>query len=145
VLRVLDAWSRKVVGSCIDRRRPPRWSTLRSAWPSSDGNRAMARSSTANTSQYSSWAFRRRIRGAGLAHSLGTIGVAFDNALVESFWAQMQTELLDTRRWRTRVELSSAIFDWIEAFHNRVRRHSALGMMSPVADKKINSQHANVA
>jgi putative transposase len=51
---------------------------------------------------------------------LGTIGDAFDNAMVESFWARMQTELLDTRRWRTRVELSSAIFDWIEAFYNRV-------------------------
>jgi transposase InsO family protein len=85
------------------------------------------------------------VRAGGLAHSLGTTGDAFDNAMIESFWGRMQTELLDTRKWRTRVELSSAIFDWIEAFYNRVRRHSALGMLSPVAYETLNHQHTNVA
>ena len=42
-------------------------------------------------------------------------------------WARMQTELLNTKRWKARVELSTAIFDWIEAFYNRTRRHSSLG------------------
>jgi len=69
--------------------------------------------------QYTSWTFSQRVRAAGLAHSLGTIGDAFDNAAVESFWARMQTELLDTRKWMTRVELSTAIFDWVEVFYNR--------------------------
>jgi putative transposase len=53
---------------------------------------------------------------AGLAHSIGTVGNAFDNAVVESFWACMQTELLTSKNWKTRLELSTAIFDWIEAF-----------------------------
>ena len=43
------------------------------------------------------------------------------------------------------VELSSAIFDWIEAFYNRTRQHSALGMLSPVASERLNNQHTNVA
>ena len=42
----------------------------------------------------------------------------------------MQTELLDRRRWRTRVELANAIFEDLELFHNRTRRHSALGMLT---------------
>jgi putative transposase len=72
-----------------------------------------------------------------LAHSLGTIGDAFDNAAVESFWARMQTELLDTRKWMTRVELSTAIFDWVEVFYHRTRRHSSLGMLSPAAYERL--------
>jgi transposase InsO family protein len=44
----------------------------------------------------------------------------------------MQVELLDRRRWRTRLELANAIFDYLEVFHNRQRRHSALGMLSPI-------------
>ena len=82
--------------------------------------------------QYTSWAFSQRVRSAGLAHSLGTVGDAFDNAMVESFWGRMQTELLNRKKWITRLELSTALFDWIEAFYNRSSRHSALGMVSPV-------------
>jgi putative transposase len=47
-------------------------------------------------------------------------------------WSRMQVELLDRQRWRTRVELANAIFDYLEIFHNRQRRHSALGMLTPV-------------
>jgi len=51
---------------------------------------------------------------------------------MESFWSRVQVELLDRKRWRTRVELANAIFEYIEIWHNRQRRHSALGMVSPV-------------
>jgi transposase InsO family protein len=44
----------------------------------------------------------------------------------------MQVELLDRKHWRTRVELANAIFEYLEIFHNRQRRHSALGMLTPV-------------
>ncbi len=91
------------------------------------------------STQYTSWTFSQRIRSAGLAHSLGSVGDAFDNAVVESFWARMQTELLDTRTWRTRTELSTEIFDWIEIFYNRTRRHSSLGMISPTAYEKLHT------
>jgi putative transposase len=52
--------------------------------------------------------------------------------MIEAFWSRMQVELLDHRRWRTRVELANAIFEYLEIFHNRTRRHSALGMLSPI-------------
>jgi transposase InsO family protein len=91
--------------------------------------------------QYTSWTFSQRVRAAGLAHSIGTVGDAFDNAAVESFWGRMQTELLDTRKWTTRVELSTAIFDWVEAFYNRTRRHSSLGMLSPAAYERLHVDH----
>jgi transposase InsO family protein len=44
----------------------------------------------------------------------------------------MQVELLDRQSWRTRVELANAIFEYLEIFHNRQRRHSALGMLAPI-------------
>nr|WP_268239050.1 IS3 family transposase [Thermus composti] len=61
-----------------------------------------------------------------------SVGDALDNAVAESFFATLQTELLDRGSWATRQRLRSAIFDYIEAFYNRRRRHSALGYLSPV-------------
>ena len=52
--------------------------------------------------------------------------------MIESFWSRMQVELLDRQRWKTRVELANAIFEYLEIFHNRQRRHSALGMLTPI-------------
>ena len=51
--------------------------------------------------------------------------------MIESFWSRMQVELLDRQRWATRIELANAIFDYIEIWHNRQRRHSAIGMLTP--------------
>ena len=47
-------------------------------------------------------------------------------------WSRMQVELLDRHRWRTRIELANAIFEYLEVFHDRQRRHSTLGMLSPI-------------
>ena len=63
---------------------------------------------------------------------MGAVGSPYDNAVVESFWGRMQVELLNRRRWKTRIELASAIHDYIEDFHNTRRRHSSLAMRSPV-------------
>jgi putative transposase len=82
--------------------------------------------------QFTSWAFTRRALDSGLMPSMGAVGSCFDNAMIESFWSRMQVELLDRRIWRTRVELANAIFEYLEIFHNRQRRHSALGMLTPV-------------
>ena len=51
--------------------------------------------------------------------------------MVEAFWARMQVELLNRKRWKTRVELASATHDYIEIWHNTRRRHSALNMLTP--------------
>ena len=87
---------------------------------------------TTELKQFTSWTFTTRAKNAGLLPSLGTIGDPYDNAVVESFWGLMQVELLNRQRWRTRVELANAIFEYIEGFHNRRRRHSALGWASPL-------------
>lgn len=52
--------------------------------------------------------------------------------MIESFWGRMQTELLNRQRWNTRIELANASFEYIEGFHNRRRRHSALGWQAPI-------------
>ena len=82
--------------------------------------------------QYTSWAFTDRARASGLVPSMGSIGDCYDNAMIESFLGRMQTELLNRKRWRTRLELANAIFEYLEIFHNRQRRHSALGMLTPI-------------
>jgi putative transposase len=140
---VIDAWSRRVVGWSIDRR--PTAAMVNSALGMAIESRKPKGDTVIHAdhgSQFTSWTFSQRVRSAGLAQSLGTIGDAFDNAVIESFWGRMQTELLNRRRWSTRVELSTAIFDWIEAFYNRTRRHSSLGMISPAAYEKL---HANTS
>ena len=84
-------------------------------------------------SQYTSWAFGRRLRAAGILGSMGSIGDAYDNAMAESFFSTMQRELLDERpRWATRRELALAVFEWIEAWYNPRRRHTSIGRVSPV-------------
>jgi putative transposase len=82
--------------------------------------------------QFTSWAFSQRATASGLVPSMGGVGACYDNAMIESFWSRMQVELLDRHRWRTRLELANAIFDYLEIFHNRQRRHSSLGMLSPI-------------
>jgi transposase InsO family protein len=130
---VLDVFSRRVVGWSID-------STQNAALVTNALGMAIAqRQPTAGTvihsdqgTQFTSWAFTRRAIDSGLLPSMGSVGDCYDNALVEAFWSRMQVELLDRQRWRTRVELANAIFEYLEIFHNRQRRHSALGMLTPI-------------
>jgi putative transposase len=82
-------------------------------------------------SQYVSLAFGQQARDAGVAVSMGSRGDCFDNAVAESFFATLKKELVRRRSWPTRRELQSAVFDYIEAFYNRERRHSTLGYLSP--------------
>ena len=81
--------------------------------------------------QYTSYAFGRRLREAGLLGSMGSIGDCFDNALCESFFDTLQTELLDHSSWTTRKALDNANYDFIEAYYNPRRSHSSFGYLSP--------------
>ena len=82
-------------------------------------------------SQYTSLAFGRRCREAGIAKSMGSVGDCFDNALAESVWATLTKELLARQSFATRAQARTAIFDYLEAFYNPLRRHSSLGDISP--------------
>lgn len=94
-------------------------------------------------SQYVSLGFGQAARDAGIAISMGSKGCAYDNAVAESFFATLKKELVHRHSWPTKRELSTATFEYIEAFYNRDRRHSTLGMLSP-ADYEEGSRRSTV-
>ena len=83
-------------------------------------------------SQFVSLAFGQQARAAGIAQSMGSRGDCFDNAVAESFFATLKKELINRRSWPTKAELRTEVFEYIEVFYNRQRRHSTLGQRSPV-------------
>jgi putative transposase len=82
--------------------------------------------------QYTSLVFTRRCRAVGIEVSMGAKGSCFDNAVLESFHATIKKDLIHRRSWPTTAEARIAVFEYIEAFYNRVRRHSTLAMRSPI-------------
>ena len=129
---VIDAFSRMVVGWSIDSRQTGLLVT--NALGMALNRRAPREGGIIHSDQgvqFGSWVFSQKVTEAGLAPSVGAVGAPFDNAMVEAFWARMQVELLNRKRWKTRVELASAIHDYIEIWHNTRRRHSALNMLTP--------------
>jgi putative transposase len=84
-------------------------------------------------SQYTSLAFGKRCKEAGVRPSMGSVGDAYDNAMCESFFATLECELLNRRRLVSQAEARVACFSFIEGFYNPVRRHSALRYHSPIA------------
>ena len=129
---VLDTFSRRVVGWSID--ASPTAALVTNALGMAIDNRQPSGTIIHSDQgvQFTSWAFTRRAQESGLLPSMGSVGDCYDNSMIESFWSRMQVELLDRKRWRTRLELANAIFEYIEIFHNRQRRHSAIGMLSPI-------------
>ena len=82
--------------------------------------------------QYTSYAFGKRCQEMGVMPSMGSVGDAYDNAMAESFFATLEKELLDRRRFKSQAEARMAIFEWIEGWYNPHRRHSSLGRISPI-------------
>jgi len=83
-------------------------------------------------SQYTSLAFGKRCRKAGVKTSMGTAGDCYDNAMAESFFASLECELIDRTTFRNHGEARRELFQYIEGWYNRRRRHSAIGYRSPV-------------
>ena len=83
-------------------------------------------------SQYTSFAFTHRLHEAGITPSMGTVGDALDNAMCESLIGTMKIELLNRQAWKTVEDVAIAVFEWLETWYNRRRRHSALGYLSPL-------------
>jgi len=95
-------------------------------------------------SQYTSLAFGHTCRQAGIAKSMGSVGDCYDNALAESVWATLTKELLVRHTFATRAQARMAIFDYLEAFYNPIRRHSSLGDISPAEFERRAVQNATV-
>jgi putative transposase len=92
-------------------------------------------------SQFVSLAFGQQARAAGIAQSMGSRGDCFDNAVAESFFATLKKELIHGRSWPTKAELRTEVFEYIEVFFNRRRRHSTLGFLSPAQFEAITHHH----
>ena len=84
-------------------------------------------------SQYTALSFGERLEEVGIVPSMGRTGTALDNAMAESFVSTLKAELVHRRHFPTREAARVAIFEYIEGFYNRVRRHSSLGYQSPHA------------
>lgn len=140
---ILDLFSRAVVGWALD-------TTLSTQLPLSALDMAVRRrvpgSSLLHHSdrgcQYTSQEYRQTLNDLGIDVSMSRKGNCWDNAVAESFFATIKTELVYDRRWATRLELRAAVFDYIEVFYNRQRLHSTLGYTSPI---QFETDHAAIA
>jgi putative transposase len=133
---VVDAWSRRVVGWSMA-------SHLRTELVLEALNMALEQRRPEGVihhsdqgTQYTSIAFGLRCRKARVRPSMGSVGDCFDNAMCESFFATLECELLDRRRFKNHEEARRAIFEFLEGWYNRHRRHSSLGYLSPAEFEK---------
>lgn len=130
---LMDLWSRRVVGYAMSD-EPTRGVVLEALRHALD--RRPSRSGLTHHSdrgsQYASHDYRARLGAEGIACSMSRRGNCWDNAVVESFFGTLKTELAETT-WPTRAAAVAAVADYIDVFYNRQRRHSSLGYISPVA------------
>lgn len=129
---VLDVWSRRVVGWAMASHL--RTELVLDALEMAVGQRKPTKviHHSDQGTQYTSIAFGLRCREVGVQPSMGSVGDAYDNAMCESFFATVECELLDRRRFKSQAEAEMAVFDFIEGFYNPRRVHSALDYMSPI-------------
>lgn len=129
---VIDAWSRRIVGWSMrdDLKAELVVDALGMALTRRRPQPGLVHHSDRG-SQYTSLAFGKTMQDAEILPSMGRRGDAFDNAVAESFFASLETELLDRRTFKTRDQARLALFQWIESFYNARRRHSTLGYLSP--------------
>jgi putative transposase len=138
---VMDAWSRRIIGWSIAPHI--RTELVLDALGMATIRRTPKNGETIlhsdHGSQYTSWAFGQRLKRAELLGSMGSVGDCYDNAMMESFWGTLQLEVLDRKSWNSRAELANAIFEWIECWYNTTRRHSSIGMLSPVEFEQLHT------
>ena len=139
---VLDVYSRRIVGWAME-------THLRTELIVAALDMALTQRRPSNVihhsdrgCQYTSYAFGKRCREAGVMPSMGSVGDAYDNAMAESFFATLERELLNRRRFRSQAEARMAVFEWIEGWYNPRRRHSSLGYRSPVNFERAHQRSA---
>jgi putative transposase len=95
--------------------------------------------------QYTSQQIADACADLPVLRSMGRTGVCWDNAAAESFWSTLKTEFYNRRHWPTKAEARLAVGAWIEERYNRLRRHSSIGMISPVRFEELHTQTAKAA
>jgi putative transposase len=136
---IKDVFSNRIVGYSMDARMPAALAVaaLKNALVTRDVATTIVHSDRG--SQFRSRDFVRTLREAELRGSMGRVGTCADNAAMESFFALLQKNVLNSRRWKTREELRLAIATWIEKTYNRRRRQRGLGRLTPVEYETIYS------
>jgi putative transposase len=139
---LLDLYSRRVVGWAVSRSLTQELVTAaldRALYERDPGIGLLHHSDRGG--QYTSQAYRQRLEDRGIVVSMSRNGDCWDNAVVESFFATLKTELGDT--FSSRKAARAALIDYIEIFYNRQRRHTSVGGLSPVeAEKRFASENA---
>ncbi len=128
---VLDVWSRRIVGWAIGEQMTAELVLAALNMALQQRRPVGVIHHSDQGSQYTSVAFGERCKKMGVRPSMGTVGDAYDNAMAESFFATLECELIDRRKWQTKTEARLALFTYIEGWYNPRRRHSALGQTSP--------------
>ena len=137
-----DVFSARIVGYSIDSRMKTRIAVaaLSSAVARRGGPAAVVGCTVHSDrgSQFRSRRFVEELKHQALTGSMGRVGAAGDNAAMESFFALLQKNVLNSRRWDTRDQLRLAIVTWIERTYHRRRRQRALGKLTPIEFETIN-------
>jgi putative transposase len=143
---ILDVYSRKVVGwSMADHLRTELVvAALEMAVWRRNPSAGLIHHSDRGT-QYTALSFGKRLEEVGIVPSMSRVGSALDNAISESFVASLKTELIGSQPFPTREAAKTAIFDYIESFYNRQRRHSSLGYLSPSDYEQATMEEVKVA
>ena len=128
---VLDVFSRRIVGWAMQARLGSQLvlAALTMAYAQRHPQQVIHHSD--HGSEYTAIAFGKRCKQLGIQLSMGSVGDCFDNAMMESFFSSLESEVLDRNRFSTHEEAGTAIFSWIEGWYNTHRRHSGIGYLSP--------------
>ena len=130
---MMDLYSRQIIGWSMSKRNDTKLVT--DALSMSVSRRGKIDNVIVHSDQGSTYAsgdYRKLIKDEGLLCSMSRKGECHDNAVAESFFGTLKTELVDDEDYRTRDEAKQSLFHYIEVFYNRQRRHSYLGYVSPV-------------
>ena len=128
---VLDVFSRKVVGWAVEDHLRAELVTAALDAALAQRRPSLVIHHSDHGCQYTSYAFGKRCLQMNVVPSMGSVGDAYDNAMAESFFATLEREVLNRKRFRTHAEARMAIFEWIEGWYNPHRRHSGIGRLSP--------------
>lgn len=135
---VLDIFSRKVIGWAMAARREDDLvlAALRMALAQRHPQAGLLHHSDRG-SQYTSSEYQTLLRDWGIEVSMSSKGDCYDNALMESFFATLKGECTDRQHWASHQQARQAIFEYLEVFYNRQRRHSSLKYLSPIAYERL--------
>lgn len=134
---VMDLFSRKIVGWSIDHTMTTDLvekaldAAIRTRRPAAGAGGAGLLHHSDRGVQYTSQRYRQQLRDNGIQASMSRTGNCYDNAVMESFWGKLKSEMVFHERFATIAQARAAVFDYIEAFYNRTRIHATLGYLSP--------------